>query len=77
MNKNYIICLKCGTAQVRTDIDEMLDGKQYTLIAKKILCPKCRIDTQAVATKDIKKLRSALNNSNNKTDQKILSYVRG
>ena len=77
MNKNYIICLKCGNAQVRTDIDEVLKDKEYTLIKRELLCPKCRINTQFIATKSIKKLRSALNNSNNKTDQKILRYVRG
>ena len=77
MNKNYIICLKCGSVQVRTDIDEVLADKTYALVNKEILCPKCRTNSQFVATKDIKKLRVALNNSSNRTDQKILSYVRG
>ena len=70
-NKNYVICLKCGNVQVRTNIIAELFNKQYAFLDKKQICPKCHRESQFVATKNIKQLRKALVNSDNRTDQRI------
>ena len=76
-NKNYVICLKCGNVQARTDLMTELTDKSYAFVERKMLCPKCHKESQFVATKDIQQLRKVLSTSTNKTEQKICSYVRG
>ena len=75
MNKAYMICLNCGNVQARTDILNELGDKQYTLLNRKIMCPKCHKMPQFAATKDIKKLKLALNSSSNKLDNKINNMI--
>ncbi len=62
MNKQEAICLRCGTVQVRTDLEE-IGNFPYMILETPILCPKCRIQTRHVATKDIKVLKKQLADS--------------
>ena len=77
MDKAYTICLSCGIVQLRTDIVEDLNNKNYVFLDKKMICPKCHKTPQFIATKDIKKLRKVVTNSTSKLDQKINNYIRG
>ena len=75
MEKIYTICLSCGKVQLRTDIVVELANKTYIFLDKKMMCPKCNKPTQFIATKDIKKLKKSLANSNNKLEQKLNNYI--
>lgn len=75
MNKMYLICLNCGNVQVRTDINEQLNGK-YTLIRSKIICPKCCELTKQVETKNISVLKKKLSrNPRTEMDNYISSLI--
>ena len=71
MNKRNIICLKCGTVQVRTDITKQIDGK-YVL--DKNNCPKCNKITSQVLTSNIKMLKKQLNPTKD-LDKRILNLI--
>lgn len=71
MNKRNIICLKCGTVQVRTDITKKIDGK-YVL--DKNNCPKCQKTTTQVLTSNIKMLKKQLNPTKD-LDKRILNLI--
>lgn len=45
--------------QVRTDLNVIIENK-YIKLTKKIICPKCQIKTEQIATKDIVNLRNQL-----------------
>lgn len=73
MNKRNIICLKCGTVQVRTDITKQIDGK-YVL--DKNNCPKCNKITSQVLTSNVKILKKYLqNNATKDLDKRILNLI--
>ena len=71
MNKRNIICLKCGTVQVRTDITKKIDGK-YVL--DKNNCPKCQKITSQVLTHNVKMLKKQLNPTKD-LDKRILNLI--
>ncbi len=76
MNKINIICLRCGTVQIRSDILEVCNDK-YILLNHKQLCPKCGMKTTHIATNDIKSLRKSLEeNPNRKLDSYLLKLVK-
>ena len=71
MNKRNIICLKCGTVQVRTDITKKIDGK-YVLYKNN--CPKCQKITSQVLTHNVKMLKKQLNPTKD-LDKRILNLI--
>lgn len=71
MSKRNIICLKCGTVQVRTDITKEIDGK-YVL--DKNNCPKCQKITSQVLTNNVKMLKKQLNPTKD-LDKRILNLI--
>ncbi len=71
MDKIYTICLSCGKVQVRTDVIVDLKNKMYAFPKEKVMCPKCRNDTQTMATKDVKKLKKVLTSSPNELERKL------
>ena len=75
MQKGYTICLGCGSVQIRTDIDEVLDNKSYVLIKNNKMCSKCHKVQQFIATKDIKKLRKSLNQTHT-LEQRLNKCIR-
>lgn len=73
MNKRNIICLKCGTVQVRTDITKEIDGKY---ILDKNYCPKCDKNTSQVLTPNVKILKKQLKKNPAKDlDKHILNLI--
>ncbi len=75
-NKVYTICLACGTVQVRTDVVTDLSKKAFVILDRKTMCPKCRILTQQIATKNLKQLKNSLANSDNALAKKLVNYIR-
>lgn len=75
-NKNYTICLKCGTVQVRTDIEKIIKDK-YIVLDKKIDCPHCNTKTKTAVTKNIKVLRKTLEDSHKTQMDKHLYELIG
>ncbi len=80
MSKVNTICLRCGTVQVRSDLVEILennDEDKYMILEEKKMCPKCKIKTNQIATKDIKMLKKSLEtNPNKKLDSYILKLIK-
>ena len=76
MNKVNVICLRCGTVQIRSDVLELLDDR-YIVLNQKKTCPKCGIKTNHIATKDMKSLRKSLEaDPSKKLDSYILKLVK-
>lgn len=74
--KKQIICLRCGTIQVRTDIENTLTDR-YIILKNKNMCPRCKIDTNFIATNNIESLRKKLEeNPDKKLDSYILKLVK-
>lgn len=75
-NKKNIICLRCGNVQIRTDIEEVITGSYITLDKKK-MCPKCRENTNFIATNNIQELRKQLEQNPSKPiDSYLLKLVK-
>ncbi len=76
MSRMIAICLRCGTAQVRTDLGENFE-KGYTLLKKETFCPRCNKKTNFIATKDINNLRKKLEQNPSKPlDGYILKLIK-
>ena len=76
MPKQNIICLSCGTVQVRTDID-MFENQKYVFLKGKHRCPKCNSFTNHLATSDVGELRKKLTkNCENSKDKKVLELIK-
>ena len=75
MNKKYLVCLKCGNVQKRTDILNELSHNNYKFIKKQ--CPKCKIETQELVTENMSKLKTQLKNDNTEFSNKVLKLIRG
>ena len=74
--KKNVICLRCGSVQVRTDIEDILTDR-YIILKKKNMCPRCKIDTNFIATNNIESLRKKLEeNPDRKLDSYILKLVK-
>lgn len=77
MSKISTICLTCGKVQVRTDIIENINGK-YIELKEKIMCPRCKIKTKQVSTKNINNLRKQLEESPSDTlDGYLIKLIKG
>ena len=76
MNQAYTICLGCGNVQIRTDIVEDLKDKDLVLIKNSKMCSKCHKIQQFVATKDIRKLKKSLSNTNDSLGKRVNNIVR-
>ena len=72
-DKKYLICLACGTVQVRTDIEKIMDNK-YKLLKNNYRCPYCNKETSHVATNNIHILEKTLVPKNN-MDKRVLSLI--
>lgn len=59
MPRQNIICLNCGKAQVRTNLNLMID-RNYVFLREKQHCPNCEKNTEHVATNNIKILKKRL-----------------
>lgn len=76
MNKINTICLRCGKVQVRTDIMEEINDK-YIRLSNPMMCPKCKIKTSQIATKDIKELRKKLEqNPSGSLDSHVIKLIK-
>lgn len=76
MNNTNIICLRCGTVQVRTDIEEEIQDR-YIILKDKKECPKCKRIVTHIATTNIQNLRKQLEqNPNKKLDRYILKLIK-
>ena len=53
-NKN-IICIRCGKVQPNSDFLMSMDTK-YIILEKNFFCPKCRNQTEQIATGEITSL---------------------
>lgn len=74
--KKQVICLRCGKVQIRTDIESPLTDR-YIILKKKNMCPKCKINTNFIATNNIENLRRKLEeNPNKELDSYILKLVK-
>ena len=75
-NKKHIICLRCGTVQVRTDIEDIIND-QYIILDRKMACPKCGRNTNFIATNNIQELRKHLEkNPSGDLDSYVLKLVK-
>ena len=76
MPKQNIICLNCGTVQVRTDLSISIE-KSYVFLKEKHRCPKCESFTNHLATNDVDQLRKRLTkNCENGKDEKVLKLIK-
>lgn len=76
MPKQNIVCLNCGTVQVRTDLCISID-KNYIFLKGKHRCPKCQNFTSHIATTDIDHLRKKLTEKcASVNDEKILKLIK-
>lgn len=76
-NKKYTLCLNCGKAQVRTDIEDIIEKNYVQLEKTQIICPGC-IGRRHVATTNIKELVNALDSKKDMTDldRRVLYLAR-
>lgn len=75
MSKLITLCLKCGNAQVRTDIEKVVTERYIVL--DKWYCPNCSKITKQIATKDTKKLRQTLEkDSKEPIDEYIIKLIK-
>ncbi len=78
MSNICTMCLNCGKFQIRSDVVADLSNKNYVLLDRKIMCHVCGTNQQFVATnKNKKQLIRILENSNNRLDKRIQSFIRG
>lgn len=76
MTRQNIICLICGKAQVRTDLNLLID-KNYVFLKSKQTCPNCKKNTEHIATANIKILRKRLiEKCENNCDNRILELIQ-
>lgn len=76
MTKKNTVCLRCGSVQVRTDIEDLIKGK-YILLEKKRMCSRCNKNTPTIATNNIEKLRKNLEeNPNRELDSYVLKLIK-
>lgn len=76
MTKISTICLRCGKVQVRTDIIENISDN-YVILKEKIMCPRCKIKTNQVATNNVDNLRKKLEkNPSNSLDGYVIKLIK-
>lgn len=76
MTKIFTICLRCGKVQVRTDVIENINDK-YIELKEKRMCPRCKINTKHIATKNIDNLRRNLEERpNNSLDGYVIKLIK-
>ena len=74
-NAVYTICLRCYNIQVRTDIITSFGNKPFIRLDRKVMCPKCHALTENIATKDIKKFKVLLNQTDNQLAKKLREHI--